>query len=192
METYYRCKKCGSEIYWNTRRNFVRCTCGAFAVDGCEDYVRVIGNEADWEIIEKPKKTISAGGVVMNSQGEVVVVSQQGISWSLPKGHVEGNESLLDAARREIEEETGISNLQFIKELGTYERYKIAHYPSDVDDRSELKTITMFLFTTSQTDLQPKDHANPSAQWAKKESVADLLTHPKDKEFFLSILPQLP
>jgi ADP-ribose pyrophosphatase YjhB (NUDIX family) len=137
------------------------------------------------------KKTISAGGVVMNPHGEVVVVSQQGISWSLPKGHVEGNESLLDAARREIEEETGIIDLQFVKELDTYERFKIAHYPSDVDDRSELKTITMFLFTTTEQNLKPKDRSNPAARWMKKEAVADLLTHPKDKEFFLSIISQL-
>ena len=52
-ETYYKCKKCGEEIYWNTHKNLTTCKCGALAVDGCEDYVRLIGNEEDRETITK-------------------------------------------------------------------------------------------------------------------------------------------
>ena len=51
---------------------------------------------------DKHKETTSAGGVVMNSKGEVLVVSQGGTSWSLPKGHVEVGEDSLKAAKREI------------------------------------------------------------------------------------------
>lgn len=43
-EAYYKCRKCGDEIYWNTHKQFICCRCGALAVDGCEDYVRVIGD----------------------------------------------------------------------------------------------------------------------------------------------------
>jgi len=52
-DTYYKCKKCGDEIFWNTRKNYIVCKCGALGVDGCEDYVRLIGNKEDWETIEK-------------------------------------------------------------------------------------------------------------------------------------------
>lgn len=67
-------------------------------------------------------KTISAGGVVLNSQGEVLVVSQHGTSWSLPKGHVEEGENLMAAALREIQEEAGVANLEYIRELGTLQQ----------------------------------------------------------------------
>ena len=51
------------------------------------------------------KKTESAGGVVKNKEGKILVVSQRGTSWSLPKGHIEQGEDALQASRREIQEE---------------------------------------------------------------------------------------
>ena len=55
-ETYYRCKKCGDEIYWNTHKKMTFCKCGVLGVDGCKFYVRLIGNEADREEVMKYKK----------------------------------------------------------------------------------------------------------------------------------------
>ena len=135
------------------------------------------------------KKTHSAGGVVLNARGEVLVVSQHGTSWSLPKGHIDPGENTLEAARREIDEEAGITDLLLIKELGTYERYKIGL--KNPEDRSELKVITLFLFKSAQDALKPQDPHNPEARWVKKEAVADLLTHEKDKEFFLNIMDKI-
>ena len=128
------------------------------------------------------KKTRSAGGVVTNNEGEVLVVSQRGRSWSLPKGHIDPGEDALAAAKREIYEESGIRDLELVRELGTYERHKISW--DGGDDRSERKVITMFLFRTSEKNLKPVDPDNPEARWVEKSKVALLLTHDKDKEFF--------
>ncbi len=127
-------------------------------------------------------KTRAAGGVVINDEGKVLVVSQRGTSWSLPKGHIDFGEDALAAARREIYEESGIRDLEFIRELGSYERHKIG--VDGGDDRSELKEITMFLFRTSQKELKPVDPENPEARWVERSMVALLLTHRKDQEFF--------
>ena len=135
------------------------------------------------------KKTESAGGVVLNKKGEVLVVSQHGTSWSLPKGHIDDGEDKMSAAVREIYEESGIDHLICVRELGSYERYKIGL--DGKDDQSELKNIHMFLFTTNQDKLKPIDAHNPEAEWVKREKVADLLTHRKDKEFFLGVLPHI-
>jgi 8-oxo-dGTP pyrophosphatase MutT (NUDIX family) len=131
------------------------------------------------------RKTRSAGGVVVNAEGEVLVVSQRGTSWSLPKGHIDPGESALDAARREIYEESGIRDLELIGELGTYERRKIG--VNGGDDRSELKAITMFLFRTSERLLRPVDPDNPEARWVERSKVVALLTHERDKEFFRGV-----
>jgi ADP-ribose pyrophosphatase YjhB (NUDIX family) len=130
----------------------------------------------------------TAGGIIINNDN-VLVVEQKHSSWSLPKGHIEVGETVLEAAKREIYEESGITDLTFVKELGTYQRYKISKDKSD--DLSELKTITIFLFTTTQTKLEPQDPENPSAIWLEKDKVADKLTHKKDKEFFLSIINEI-
>jgi 8-oxo-dGTP pyrophosphatase MutT (NUDIX family) len=132
------------------------------------------------------KHTYSAGGVVLNKDGLVLVVNQNGNSWSLPKGHIDPGEEKLEAAIREIYEESGIKNLDLIKELESYERYRIGM--DGGEDRSETKTIYMFLFTTEEEKLEPLDPGNPEARWVEKEKVAELLTHKKDKEFFLKII----
>jgi ADP-ribose pyrophosphatase YjhB (NUDIX family) len=131
------------------------------------------------------KKTHSAGGVVTNNEGQVLVVSQHRTSWSLPKGHIDGGENALVAAKREIYEESGIRELELIRELGTYERHRIGVDGSD--DPSELKVITMFLFRTGETSLRPVDPDNPEAKWVERSKVAALLTHEKDKEFFRGV-----
>lgn len=136
------------------------------------------------------KRTQSAGGVVLNKKGEVLVVSQHGNSWSLPKGHIDTGESAVKAAKREIKEEAGVGRLKLIKELGRYRRYRIGRNGKK-EDRSELKTIHLFLFKTSQTKLKPLDPKNPEAKWLKREKVALLLTHPKDKIFFKKVLKEI-
>jgi ADP-ribose pyrophosphatase YjhB (NUDIX family) len=132
----------------------------------------------------------SAGGVVIGPRGLIAVVNQNGVAWSLPKGRLESGEDARTAAEREIEEETGISKLEFIKDLGTYSRHKISK-DGDGEEKSVLKVITIFLYKTSEHKLQPQDPDNPEARWVEPDKVADLLTHPKDKEFFISILPEI-
>lgn len=139
--------------------------------------------------MQKTTISYSAGGVVMNQLGEVVVVNQNHDSWSLPKGHIDPGEDALTAAKREITEESGITNLDVLREIGTYERYKIGQQGGE--DTSELKKITMFLFNTEKVPLVPQDTHNPEARWVKKGDVAHLLTHPKDKEFFIQFLKEL-
>ena len=135
------------------------------------------------------KRTRSAGGVVLNKRGQVLVVNQKGKSWSLPKGHIEDQEDTLTAARREIYEESGLQDLKLVKPLGTYQRPRLGR--DGGEDGSELKTLTFFLFQANGESLKPVDPDNPEARWVDREKVADLLTHPKDREFFIQILQEI-
>ncbi len=137
------------------------------------------------------KKTESAGGVVLNSKGQILVVSQRGLSWSLPKGHIEPGEDTLAAARREIYEESGLKDLALIKPLGSYERSRIGLRATGDHDHSEMKTLTFFLFRANGESLQPIDPDNPEARWVDVEQVAGMLTHPKDQEFVRQIVKEL-
>jgi ADP-ribose pyrophosphatase YjhB (NUDIX family) len=140
-------------------------------------------------MVIRMKITHSAGGVVLNKRGQVLVVNQRGRSWSLPKGHIEAGEDLLDAARREIYEESGLRDLKYVKTLGTYERARIGR--DGGENGSEWKKLTFFLFEADGEVLKPVDPDNPEARWVDRDQVAALLTHPKDREFFTRILPQL-
>jgi len=131
------------------------------------------------------KRTKSGGGVVIGPNDLVLVVSQHGTSWSLPKGHIDPGEDAKMAAERETKEEAGVTSLKYIKDLGSYRRYQIA--VDGGENKDELKTIYMFLYTTGQLELSPEDEHNPEARWVEPENVSNLLTHPKDKAFFKKI-----
>ncbi len=138
---------------------------------------------------EETKNTQSAGGIVLNEEGLVLVVSQHGTSWSLPKGHIDPGEDKLTAARREIYEESGVKDVELVNDLGSYGRYRIG--PNGGETKSEYKTIHMFLFRTKQKNLRPIDPHNPEARWIDKHKVAGMLTHPKDREFFNSVIEKI-
>lgn len=61
---------------------------------------------------------MAAGGVVENEKGELLLIFRKK-HWDLPKGKLDGNESLEDCAVREVEEETGLKNLQLGKLIDT-------------------------------------------------------------------------
>ena len=129
----------------------------------------------------------SAGGVVLNGEGKLLLVEQHGNTWSFPKGGVEEGENELEAARREIKEETGVEDLELLAELGSYERYSIAK--DGVSDLTELglRPRTFFLFRTKEETLKPEDAEVTSARWVAVEEALALLSHPKDREFLESM-----
>ncbi|MGW6741567.1 NTP transferase domain-containing protein [Streptomyces sp. NPDC055025] len=131
-----------------------------------------------------------AGGVVAGPDGRIVVVAQQGRSWSLPKGHLEEGEGPREAAEREIAEESGLTDLRHITSLGSYVRSTISGDGTILPDR--LKNIEMHLFTTAGGPLLPSDPDNPSAVWADPASAARLLTHPADAAFLHGCAARIP
>lgn len=62
-------------------------------------------------LFEKIPVVIAAGGMVSNSKKKILFIKRND-RWDLPKGRVEKGESYEDAAIREVEEETGIKDLE--------------------------------------------------------------------------------
>ena len=62
-------------------------------------------------LLEKLPVVVAAGGMVYNSKQQILFIKRNN-RWDLPKGRVEKNERLEDAAIREVEEETGVKNLE--------------------------------------------------------------------------------
>lgn len=54
MEDAVKCRICGSYIRTNTGYDCIPCACGAVAVDGGDQYVRILGNKDDYEIVAIP------------------------------------------------------------------------------------------------------------------------------------------
>ena len=68
-------------------------------------------------------KIEAAGGVVKNRLSEYLLIKRFGI-WDLPKGKIEAGETILEAAVREVCEETGLRNIAATISLpDTYHTY---------------------------------------------------------------------
>ena len=83
----------------------------------------------------------AAGGVIV-IDNQFVAIERHGIP-DLPKGHIEKGETPEIAALREVEEETGITNLEIIKELpSTWHCYLL-------DNQWTIKKTSWFLMKTT-------------------------------------------
>ena len=58
-----------------------------------------------------PTQIIAAGGLVTNPMGEILWIFRRGF-WDLPKGKLDEGETIQTCAIREVQEETGIKNIQ--------------------------------------------------------------------------------
>ncbi len=53
----------------------------------------------------------AAGGLVSNQRGDYLLIQRSGL-WDLPKGHREADEDIRETALREVQEETGVDQLE--------------------------------------------------------------------------------
>jgi 8-oxo-dGTP pyrophosphatase MutT (NUDIX family) len=116
--------------------------------------------------------------VVVRGDEVVVIrpVRRRGRSelWALPKGHLDGDETPLQAATREVREETGVE-VEPIEELGeiqyTYERR----------GGPVRKRVVFFLFEYRGGELA-HDHEIEAVRWMPLEEAAKTLTHAGERE----------
>ena len=71
---------------------------------------------------------IGVGIVLLNNENKVFVgrrIDNPSNFWQMPQGGVDQNEQMLKAAKRELEEETGITKIILIKELNYWLEYEL-------------------------------------------------------------------
>ena len=74
---------------------------------------------------------IGVGIVLLNNENNIFVgkrIDNPKNSWQMPQGGVDKNENFLQAAKRELKEETGIKTVKLIKELDGWFKYDLPEY----------------------------------------------------------------
>lgn len=127
----------------------------------------------------------AGGGIVENDKDEILVIRRWGV-WDLPKGKIEENESIEEAALREVEEETSVKSLQLIEKIcDTYHIYFR-------NSKAYLKKTYWFkMFSNSEKELVPQYKEDiTQAKWIKKENVEEVMdnTYASIKEVIFNYL----
>jgi 8-oxo-dGTP pyrophosphatase MutT (NUDIX family) len=132
----------------------------------------------------------SAGGLVVDRSGpepRAVLIGKRDRSgrlvWSLPKGHVEQGESRIQAAVREVAEETGISGV-VIAELGTIDYWFVA------SGRRIHKTVHHYLLEAIGGELSANDVEVEEVAWIPLSAVTSRMEY-EDERRLLDQLPSL-
>jgi bis(5'-nucleosidyl)-tetraphosphatase len=115
--------------------------------------------------------------VVVRGDDVIVIVpakSRAADVLALPKGHPDGEESPLEAAVREVREETGVE-AEPIEKLGEIE-YTYDRKRGPVDKR-----VAFWLFEYRSGELDP-DNEIAAARWMPLEEAARSLTYEGERE----------
>lgn len=94
--------------------------------------------------------------VIYRKDGEVLFVRKRNAKWNLPGGRVERNETPLEAAMREMGEETGLA-FNELRYISVYREEKVIHY----------------LFEARKADHKPRPRNEIEAcRWIKPKDVS--------------------
>ena len=124
-----------------------------------------------WEIFTKkfPIKD-AAGGLVQRNDDKLLFIYRKN-RWDLPKGGVEKNELIIEAAQREVKEETGLADLIVINKIG--ETY---HIFSNGKNYRLKRTYWFKMKSGYKGDLSPqKEEGIISAEWISKKRIPEIL-----------------
>jgi 8-oxo-dGTP pyrophosphatase MutT (NUDIX family) len=129
----------------------------------------------------------SAGGVVVrgfDGRPFVAVVHVRSGVLALPKGHPDGDESMAEAARREVREEAGVE-AEAVSPLGDVRYW----YTRDGD--RVMKIVTFYLFRYLSGDVSDHDNEVEDAEWIPLDEAPDRLTYDGERKMARAALSAL-
>ncbi len=124
----------------------------------------------------------AAGGIVSAPDGTLLLILRNG-RWDLAKGKVEPGETLLQAALREVEEETGIlSTAQYTIPTKTYHLFRAPKAwlkgPNPPPHKWHLKQTSWFPMTAEMQEIVPQQEEGITAGcWVTPDEWHRRLSH---------------
>jgi 8-oxo-dGTP pyrophosphatase MutT (NUDIX family) len=124
----------------------------------------------------RPEREVSAGGVIIRRGPDrdlkFLLIRDSYDNWGFPKGHLEGDESPAEAARRESEEETGLDKLLLIGPI------RIIDWQFRFRGRHIHKYCHFFLFESSNGEPSPQaDEGITACQWRPLDEALQVLSY---------------
>lgn len=107
---------------------------------------------------------------------------RSGVSWTLPKGTPNDDETIEQTALREVAEETGL-DVRIVAPVGAID------YFFTMDGERIHKTVHFFLMEPVGGSLEAHDHEFEDVRWIPLEEARTLLTFPTERQIVEQALP---
>ena len=120
-------------------------------------------------------------GVILVNLGSILLLQYPQGHWDLPKGHVEQDDvDNFETSRRELKEETGISELSFLENFEYRTEYQFKH-----KGKRRVKQVFWYIATTEEISVSlSKEHRN--YMWLDWEQAMEQVTHLETKQLIES------
>ena len=103
--------------------------------------------------------------------------------WQMPQGGIDQNENFLQAAKRELEEETGIKSVKLIKELDGWFKYDLPKYllgklwKGKYRGQKQKWFVMKFLGKTNEINVRTKNPEFFEWKWVKPSELPEVAVH---------------
>ncbi|MBS3138265.1 NUDIX domain-containing protein [Candidatus Woesearchaeota archaeon] len=114
-----------------------------------------------------------SAGAIITRDGKFLLLKYKykTVYWDFPRGNVENGETEGETARREIKEETGITNIEFVPSFKEEVKWTYRR-----DGKLVQKSVTFFLARTMQSNVQlSSEHLG--FEWLSYDNAMKKLTY---------------
>jgi putative (di)nucleoside polyphosphate hydrolase len=135
-------------------------------------------------IIEKELPLrLGVGIILLNNKNKVFVgkrIDNPKNSWQMPQGGVDQNENLLQAAKRELAEETAIKSVKLIKELDGWLKYDLPKnllgklWKGKYRGQKQKWFVMKFLGKTDEINVKTKNPEFFKWKWIKPSELPEV------------------
>ena len=130
---------------------------------------------------DNPSAMETSCGVVLVNFGSILLLQYPQGHWDFPKGHVEDDDAdYRSTAARELSEETGISDIDFVKDFNFRTAYDFQHKRKRID-----KQVFWFI---AETETMTVNISNEHLEhlWLDWDDALEQLTHDESKSVLLA------
>ena len=142
---------------------------------------------------------IGVGMIILNNENKVFVGKRKdnpGNKWQMPQGGVEENEDFITAMKRELLEETSITNIKIIKKVEKTYEYELPEnligiiWNGKYRGQKQKWFIMKFLGNDNEINLNTKHPEFIDWKWIDVEMLPNVIVNFK-KNLYLNLLKEI-